>query len=79
MNQNFPMTGEEANSPGNYELISRQNNTILNPGGEMILDILITGYGKITQSKLAFYPSGEILDIEKSLVYCDLKQTDDVK
>ena len=72
LNQNSPMMGKNFDSPGNYELITRTNKTIINSGGIVIVDILITGYGKIPNSKLVFYPSGEILNLSHSKVYANL-------
>jgi hypothetical protein len=72
-----PMNGINADSPGNFELISRTSNTVIDPGEEIEIDILITGYGQIKGGKLAFFPSGQILDVKKSKVRYDLGKNGD--
>jgi hypothetical protein len=76
-NNDKPMTGLNADSPGNFELISRTSNTVIDPGDEIEIDIFITGYGQIKGGKLAFFPSGKILDVTKSKVHSDLGKNGD--
>lgn len=53
--------GENGNKTGKYELIARIYDANIDPGDLVVVDIYITGYGRIANSKLALYPPISIL------------------
>jgi len=60
--------GKFADKPGNYELVIRLQNPIVDPGDILKLEVFITGYGLIRKEKLVFYPSVDLFDNEKSKI-----------
>ncbi|NVO85458.1 hypothetical protein [Hymenobacter terrestris] len=60
--------GENGDKTGKYELIARIYDANIDPGDTVVVDIYITGYGKIANSKLALYPPVSILDDSGSAV-----------
>jgi hypothetical protein len=57
-----PRLGKYGDSAGNYEVVSRFSSSTIIPGGNIDLDVFITGYGQIGNSKLFFEISASILD-----------------
>ncbi|SDY39806.1 hypothetical protein [Hymenobacter psychrophilus] len=53
--------GENGDKTGKYELIARIYDANIDPGDTVVVDIYITGYGQIANSKLALYPPISIL------------------
>lgn len=49
-----PQTSNHSNNNGSYTPILRLDNYLLNAGEDLIIDVFISGYGKITDSKLFF-------------------------
>jgi hypothetical protein len=56
----------ESLAPGDYRIIARILRDVLNPGDEFIIEIYVTGFGRIGRNKLLIYESNNIMDYEKS-------------
>jgi hypothetical protein len=57
-----PQMGEDAESPGRYELVVLANSRAVDPGGEVHLDIYVTGYGNIRRAKIGVWPNYQVFD-----------------
>ena len=60
--------GENGTKTGKYELVPRIYDANIDPGDTVVIDLYITGYGRIDNSKLAFYPPIAILSDSGSAV-----------
>lgn len=72
-----PRIGRNGDLTGRYELVARVHNSISQPGGTIYIEIFISGYGRIDNSKLAFYPPIDNLLLETSQVSGGLKKDKD--
>ena len=68
MNADAPRTGTSANERGCYTLMYRINNTTVDPGDTLEIELYVSGYGRIDTSKLCFYPSTGLFDVKNSYV-----------
>lgn len=68
-----PRNGQNADKKGAYDLVARINNAIINRGEYLTVEIFITGYGQIGNSKFVFYPSIDIIDTSESTLTYGLK------
>ena len=55
-----------ADCPGAYGLVLKLQNSVLDPGDPVLLEIYISGYGQIESTKLVIYPSVTAFDPEQS-------------
>ena len=69
----LPQNTRFAKQPGEYRLAIRVSQAEIDPGGEVNLEIFITGYGEIRGAKLVFYPPQYFIDTHRSTVIADLK------
>ncbi len=60
--------GENGDKTGKYELVARIYDANIDPGDTVVVDIYITGYGRIANSKLALYPPVSVLSDSGSAV-----------
>lgn len=58
-----PRQGPFAKNPGKYQLAVRAVNQIVNPGGTVLFEVYITGYGEITVAKLFTTFPKDIIEI----------------
>jgi hypothetical protein len=58
-----PRQGAFAKNPGKYEIVVRAVNQIVNPGGTVLFEAYITGYGEITVAKLYSSFPKDIIEI----------------
>lgn len=68
-----PRRARNADNPGEYRLAIRSRESEVDPGGELHIEIYITGYGDIQDSKLTFYPPPYFIDEERSSVAYDMR------
>lgn len=68
MNNIGARRGENGDAFGKYELVSRIHNSVLDPGGVVVIEIFITGYGRIDASKIAFYPPIAVVEADSKLI-----------
>ena len=54
--------------PGNYELVLRASNPIIDAGDHVTIQVFITGYGDIHSPRFIFYPSPGLCDTPESKV-----------
>lgn len=50
-----------ADSPGEYKLVCRTPKPEVNPGEDIIIEVFITGYGRIRGPKVVFYPPKDLV------------------
>ncbi|MDH5915066.1 hypothetical protein [Vibrio splendidus] len=72
-----PRNGKYASDSGAYEMVLRMLTPVVDPGDQVIVEQLFTGYGQITSSKLTFYPSDDVFCSEESYVLQDLYENED--
>lgn len=66
---NKPLNGTNHNKPGHYEIVTRFNQSILDPGDTLEIEIYFTGYGKIEGAKLYVSASADVFVAETSKIY----------
>ena len=69
----LPQNARFANAPGEYKLAIRVSKAEIDPGGEVNLEIFVTGYGEIRGAKLVVYPPPYFIDLHTSKVIHDLE------
>ena len=69
--------GKFADKPGSYRLVVRSNKQLLNPGEDLWIQVLITGYGDIQAAKLVFYPDNESISGKESKVWLNMRKIGD--
>jgi len=75
---NDPSSGKDfASNPGSYNLVIRIFKPIVDPGEKIRIEIYISGYGIIGPSKLAFYLSPHVFDLNNSVVEHGIQKIDD--
>lgn len=73
-NKLAPRNGLHASEPGEYNLIARIDNQLVDPGGKVKIEIFITGYGNISAAKLVSYPSPGAFELFSSVVRSGLRE-----
>ncbi|MEZ9739850.1 hypothetical protein AB4283_19990 [Vibrio splendidus] len=63
-----PRMGAFASSDGSYEQVLRLLTPVVDPGDEVIVEQLFTGYGEIKHAKLTFYPNDDAFFPDKSYI-----------
>lgn len=56
----------ESSAPGEYKIIARNLRDVVNPGDEFIIEIYVTGFGRIGRNKMLIYESNNVMDYDKS-------------
>ncbi|MBK8247530.1 MAG: hypothetical protein IPK85_09065 [Gemmatimonadetes bacterium] len=69
-----PQSALFADKPGSYEVVTRASRPIVEPGHDLEVEVLITGYGRIMSSKLMFSASPGIIDESASRVAHSLRR-----
>jgi hypothetical protein len=72
-----PLAQEFGSKPGAYDLAIRVSQPIVDPGGSLQVEVYISGYGVIQAAKVAYYPSPEVVDYDKSKMIFGPKRYDD--
>jgi hypothetical protein len=57
-----PQNARNSGKPGSYELAIRADKAEVAPGDTVHLEVFITGYGKVSQAKVVFYPPPYFID-----------------
>jgi hypothetical protein len=63
-----PRMGAYADSDGSYEQVLRLLTPVVDPGDDVIVEQLFTGYGEIKHAKLTFYPNDDVFFPDKSYI-----------
>lgn len=61
----MPQEGRNFASPGAYQLASKIKSSVVDPGGDLIFEQYITGYGSVGASKIFSFMS-DVFDVTKS-------------
>lgn len=78
-NHKTPLSRAFSLKPGSYSLAILVSDPIVDPGGRLQIEVYISGYGVIQAAKVAFYPSPNVFNIDKSTVWHSLKTYEDGK
>ena len=73
---NKPQNAEHADKPGEYRLAPRVRQAQIDPGKEIVVELYITGYGRIQGPKLVFYPPPFFIDEQNSKAFFDLGESE---
>src|SRR3989338_7651804 len=61
-----PRKGPHADSTGDYSVVARLDNAVIDPTEKLSLEVYFVGYGEITSPQISFYPSSGFFDPELS-------------
>lgn len=61
-------SGKYSDKPGSYSLVINVDKYQISPHDEIVINVYITGYGKIYGSKLSAYPSSPLIDPDNSYI-----------
>jgi len=69
-----PRRGRYAEKPGNYELAIRVMNPTANPGDVISIELYITGYGLVSNPKLAFFSPTNFIHPTESVAISGMQE-----
>lgn len=63
-----PRNFEHSEDPGDYVVITKVSQAHIDPGEKLNIQIFFSGYGKIENPKISFYPSSRFFDASVSTI-----------